>query len=214
MNKRNILIILLLSSVALWAQDEGDFSVFENDDKDDFQTIVGSGTVGGYGALSVGYTQIDNRDALIFGARGGVILGHVFTMGFGGAGFINDYKYDANYGLDASLAGGYGGVFFEFTALPKYPVHISTPLLVGVGGVAYTLWEDYNDDYYHDNYIEDSEVFMVVEPGVELEFNFTRFFRFSIYGNYRFTSNISLENTPSDALEGYAMGITLKFGKF
>ena len=205
---------MLFICASVWAQDEGDFSVFDKDDKDDFQTIVGSGSVGGYGALSIGYTEIDGRNALIFGARGGVVLGHVFTMGFGGAGFINDYKFDDYYNLDASLAGGYGGVFFEFTAAPKFPVHISTPVLIGVGGVAYTVWDDYDNDYYHDNYVEDSEVFMVIEPGVEMEFNFTRFFRFAIYGNYRFTSNINLYNTPSDALQGYALGVTLKFGKF
>ena len=110
------------------------------------------------------------------------------------------------------IAGGYGGLFFEPIIMPKYPVHISVPVLVGVGGVAYAIYNDNHD--YNDNFVEDSEVFLVLEPGIELEFNFTKFFRFAITGTYRLTSDITLENTPVDALRGFSGGVTFKFGKF
>ena len=63
---------------------------------------------GGYGAFTIGYTQIAGRDAIIMGGRGEWIMGHGFGLGMGGYGFINDPTYNAVDDLNYSLAGGYG----------------------------------------------------------------------------------------------------------
>ena len=178
----------------------------------EMMTLLGSSNaIGGYGCLSMLYSQIDNKDAFVFGARGGAILGHSFAIGFGGSGFVTDiFNYN---GLDANLAGGYGGIFFEPIILPRYPVHVSVPVLVGAGGIAYNTsnrtWED-------NWYVEDSEAFFVVEPGAEVELNITKFFRFSFGAYYRYTSRIELMDDPDldNVLNGFSFGINLKFGKF
>jgi hypothetical protein len=191
----------------------------QNDDKsDEIQTLVGnSNHVGGYGAISLQYTELEDRDAFVFGARGGITMGRVVTIGLGGSGFFNDVHYDSNTGMDISLAGGYGGFFFEPVIMPKFPVHVSFPILVGAGGVAVVSVNDDKD--WNDNYkSEASDAFMVIEPGIEVELNITRFFRFCVGGYYRYTSAVDIQDpqfvVPTDILKGFSGGVTFKFGKF
>jgi len=180
---------------------------------DEMKTLIGkSDDIGGYGGLSVLYSQIDAKDAFVFGARGGLIMGHVFALGIAGTGFVNDSHLDNVLDRNVSLAGGYGGMFFEPIIFPKFPIHISVPVLIGIGGVAYTSVEigQWENDYF----VEDSETFLVVEPGIEVEMNITQFFRFSMGAYYRYTSEIELMNTDKDVLNGFSFGVNFKFGKF
>ncbi len=209
-------VVTILSTILLitmsYGQVEQEEFTKKQKSNDEIVTLLGkSNAIGGFGGVSVLYSQIDDKDAFVFGARGGVILGHVFAMGFGGAGFINDYHIDEVYGK-VSLAGGYGGIFFEPIILPRFPVHLSIPVLVGAGGVAYTSIDESRWD--NEPYVEDSEAFLVIEPGLELEMNITKFFRFSFGGYYRYTSDIELLNTPKDVLNGFSAGVNFKFGKF
>jgi len=171
---------------------------------------------GGYGAISLGYTQIDNRDGIIMGGRGEWVIGHGFGLGIGGYGFLNDPVYDAARDLNFSLAGGYGGLVMEPIIMGWFPVHVTFPILIGAGGVASTSYSaDWNDPYeYWDGYLEDATSFFVAEAGAELELNLVRFFRVSVFGTYRYTTDIHMENTSVDALRGWNYGVRLKFGKF
>ena len=185
---------------------------------DDIQTLMGkNNAVGGYGAISVQYTELESRDAFVFGARGGILMGHMVSLGLGGSGFFNDVHYDAVSGKDISLAGGYGGFFFEPVIMPKFPVHIAFPVLIGAGGVAVVSVND--EQNWNDNYkSEASDAFMVIEPGIEVELNITRFFRFCLGGYYRYTSDVDIQDpeysVPTDILQGFSGGVTFKFGHF
>jgi hypothetical protein len=217
MKKFFLLMLLTVSTVAAFTQNDDQ----ENSSRksDDIQTLMGkNNTVGGYGAISVAYTQIENRDAFVFGAKGGILMGHIFTMGLGGSGFFNDVHTDLATGKDLSLAGGYGGVYFEPILLPRFPVHVSFPILIGAGGVAIVSVSDDGQDW-SDNYkSEASDAFMVIEPGMEVELNITRYFRFCLGAYYRYTSNVDIEDpeltVPTDILNGFTGGVTFKFGRF
>ena len=193
---------------------------------------------GGYGAIMVGYSQIWDKDAILIGARGGWIINHNFALGMGGYGFMTDpqtdpYIQDAITGQNTKyqITGGYGGLLFEPIVGAKMPVHLSFPILIGAGGIAYTKhWENTdwdNPDYDYQNTYEDSDAFFVLEPGVELEFNMLKFFRIALSASYRYTSNINLSYKDmrdpkpdpniigtQDMLRGMNYGIALKFGKF
>ena len=171
---------------------------------------------GGYGAITIAYTQINGRDAMLMGGRGAWVIGHGFGLGMGGYGFVNDPIYNATDDLNYSLVGGYGGLVMEPIIMGWFPVHLSLPILIGAGGVANTSYSaDWYDPYeYWDGYLEDATAYFVAEGGVELEFNLVRFLRLSLFGTYRYTSDILLENIPTDALRGWNYGITFKFGSF
>lgn len=188
-------------------------SAQENNDNNPISTIFSKGrSNGGYGALSFGYTQIDGKDAFLMGARGSWIIDHSFAIGLGGCGFVNDANYHRwlNNEADNNLAGGYGGLYLEPIIAPRLPVHISVPVLFGVGGISrvHDNWDnwDYDDSQ--------SDVYLVFEPSVELEFNMTRHLRLAGSIGYRFTSKIEMQDTDADILEGANVGLILKFGKF
>jgi len=133
---------------------------------------------GFYGAFSLGYSQLNGKDALVSGGRLAFIFDHSLAIGLGGYGFVNNLDYHLYYEnqpLDYTLAGGYGGLIIEPIVGGRNPVHFSFPILVGLGGAA--LIEDnapYNRDYY-DRFNEvDHDFFFVIEPAVELEANLTR----------------------------------------
>ena len=203
----------------------------EKENGDDYKTLFGGDEIthGGYGGLSVNYSQIDGKDAILVGARGAWIINHGLAIGFGGYGFANDMKYYKtidNVYDKYNLAGGYGGLLIEPIIGSRYPVHVSVPILIGAGGIGLIQhhwnkfddndydWDD-NDDYDKDHYRpEDADAYFVVEPGIELELNMVKFMRLAIGGYYRYTSDLELADTDSDILNGFSGGITLKFGKF
>ncbi|HPE76250.1 MAG TPA: hypothetical protein PLC80_09180 [Draconibacterium sp.] len=214
-----LFIIFILACTFANAQDS-----YQNDEVRTIFTKNKSN--GGYGALTVAYSNIGGYDAIVAGARGAFIFDHSLAIGMGGYGFVNNLNYDYYHGVQEkhlSLTGGYGGFLIEPIIAGKSPVHLSFPVLIGAGGVA--LVDMYDYDYWDDNYSGyeyANDVFFVVEPAVELEFNLARFFRMAAAVSYRYTSNIDLKRsdielsgqTKADALRGLNFGLTFKFGKF
>lgn len=224
--KRAVLSMLMLSIgiILVFPQEvEETEEVAEKKERRDegIRTIFPYRMGGHYGALSFNYAEIDKRNAFQFGLRGGWLAGHGLAVGLGGKIFFNESNYDAVYPMDkANLIGGYGGLLIEPIILPKFPVHLSFPVLMGMGGLAYSF-EDFEFDF-EDSFIEDSDFFLVVEPGVELEFNVLRNFRIALGAYYAFTSDIQLEyiDPPGgeivepNVLRGLSFGVNLKFGRF
>ena len=209
-----ILILTAFMLYPLKAQDEKDLKY--EDRGDEIITLFGGHHVshGGYGAVTIGYSTINNMDAIMIGGRGAWIIGHWFAIGFGGTGFINDMHYNNILDRNVNLTGGYGGLILEPIILPKIPIHLSTPLLFGVGGIAYMSSYGSPDWDEPDYYAEDATSFVIIEPGVEVELNVVKFFRLALGASYRYTSEIKLYDTAPDVLNGLSYNVSLKFGKF
>lgn len=218
-----IIICFLVLTASIQAQNPD--NDYRNSD-DELVTLVGnSNHVGGYGALTIRYLQVDNRDGVMFGARGGMVVGHGISFGVTGTGFMTQPVYDTNptVGNDAMIVGGYGGIYIEPILLPRFPVHIALPMTFGGGGIGYKInhYDKWNGDNW-DDYYSDRRGFLIFEPGIEVEFNVMRHFRFAVGGTYKFTSNIDLRYDSSDgsriipynALNGATFGVTFKFGSF
>lgn len=196
-----------------------------NQGDDQMRTLFNnsSRSFGGYGGITARYSELGSAPGAVVGFRGCLIAGHTVAVGFGGNGIFSNINYDSKLGKDALLAGGYGGLYLEPVVLPKLPIHVAFPLMVGVGGISYSIsnsnqnWRQSNS--MQDNVI-DSKAFFIVEPGVELEFNIVKYFRLAIGAYYRVTTDVNLrydDNTPIENkgfLRGLSTGVTLKFGKF
>ena len=214
-----MIVLLALAMPALVAQepDEEGPQEKQKQNPDNVQTLFDSHSgSGGYGAFTIGYTKINNQDAILMGGRGEWVVGHGFGLGLGGYGFVNDATYHPVDDLNYSLAGGYGGLIMEPIIYGWFPVHLSFPILIGAGGVANTSYSsDYYDPYeYWDGFVEDATAFFVAEFSVEVEFNLVRFFRLALFGSYRYTSDIIMADIPTNALRGWSGGMTFKFGSF
>lgn len=214
MKRTIVLIAAFLLTLAGIAQEEGNFRYYQ----DEVKTLFGRHrSNGGYGAFSVGYSEIDHLDAILFSGRGAMIIDHSLAIGLAGTGFINEYHYDPNLDREVFLTGGYGGLLIEPILAPRFPVHISLPVVIGAGGIAFIS----NEFDVYDNFVEDSDAFLVIEPGAELELNLTRFFRLALGVHYRYISDFNLryqQTTQSiataEALKGPSLSLTFKFGKF
>jgi len=216
---------ILLSVVCLFAIS----MAYAQEDDNEMKTIFGSPknvSHGGFGAVSVGYSNIMNRDALLMGARGAWVVNHNFALGVGGYGFMTDPKNDVRLNNEQyEIGGGYGGFIIEPIVGAKKPIHLSFPLLIGAGGIVYDKnWRDKDYEENVDTY-EDSDAFFVIEPGVEVELNMLKFMRVALSVSYRYTTDINLnykESTtptptaigPESMLRGFNYGMIFKFGKF
>jgi hypothetical protein len=182
----------------------------------EFKTLLGHNNPGGaYGALTAGYSVIDQKQALLLGGKFEWIACHSLGIGFGATGFINEYHFEPALNNDVFLTGGYAGLIVEPILMPNYPVHLSFPVLFGAGGISYVTKKT---EFDH-NTVHESEAFLLIEPAAEIELNLTRHFRLALGASYRFTTpfNVGMEESSirsSGSLEGISYMITLKFGKF
>lgn len=208
------ILFLLLSTAVVAQEDESSKERDRRTNNYEMQTLFGSvNSHGGYGAIMLTYSQIDNLDALQIGGKGAWVVGHNMSFGIGGYGFFTDYKFDSELNRNINYQGGYGGFYFEPIILPQFPAHISIPLFVGVGGIAYVSDLDFDNNQWEDA-VEDNTAFVVLEPGIEIEFNLFKYLRLATGITYRYTSDINIENSDKDILNGFTYGITLKMGKF
>lgn len=203
--------LFLLMDAAIFAQGTSDSTAPK-----EMKTLFGNNiTHGGYGGIMVNYSVIDGSDAILVGARGAWIINHSLGIGIAGYGFTNNiYIDDIIDGAEVFLAGGYGGLLIEPIILPKSPVHISVPILIGAGGMALIQDYYYTSGSYPEYYSVDENAFFVVEPGLEVEFNMVKFMRLALAVTYRHTEGLDLYKTDPHVLDGWSGGITFKFGKF
>jgi hypothetical protein len=230
-------LFVLSASSSLYAQedqnDRGQINSNEKKEKQkeesDIKTIFGNNQIvhGGYGAASAVFTEFDGKSALLVGARGGWIINHSISLGLGGYGITNNiYFRDIVENQRVSLSGGYGGMYIEFIVFPKQPIHVCFPILIGAGGVAYSIEREFpqldkngdpidlDPEEERNFFLVDDDAYFVIEPGMEIEMNVLRNFRIALGASYRYFGDLDIQSTESDAFDGLAAGITFKFGKF
>lgn len=203
-------LAILISLTGMAQKNQNEFTSIFNKKKDKRTEH------GGYGAISFGYTEIDGKNALQTSVRGAWVIDHNIAIGVAGFGFVNNLEKTTNVN-ESYLGGGYGGFFIEPIILPNSPIHVSFPIIIGGGGITTFPQNYWNIDF--ENYPYDYDVFLVFEPGVELELNMVKFFRIGLGASYRFTNGVLLNYSsdtmvPQNVLDGYNFYINLKFGKF
>jgi hypothetical protein len=145
------------------------------------------------------------------------VIGHSFSFGIGAIGLIPDLTLQNKFeGQEVWVYGGYGGFWLEPTLFSRQAVHLTFPIMLGAGGIAYES-ADYilgNGSPINHEYRTTYDAFLVAEPGARVEVNVAKFFRISAGVSYRWTEDLQLDSTPSDAFTGWSGGLGLKFGSF
>lgn len=206
------LIFLLCFSQAALAQYQQEVPVKQT------KTLLGNGTkVRGFGSLDMRMTKFNNDLGLVMGAHGGIILNNHFVIGLGGYGLSSNFVIEESENFDELfLYGGYGGLILGAIFSPKEVIHIYIPVLIGAGGMEVTdrnFLNHFNRPYGFGTYLENT-AFFVVEPGVEIEVNVTRFFKIGLGASYRLVRESDLTLLSNEDLSGFSGGLSLKFGKF
>lgn len=181
------------------------------------QTLSGNnGHSGGYGALTIKGSKFKDASIMMMGIRGAWVINRSFGLGIDLNGIIPTTKFDdvdPNGWYKGILLGGYGGLLLEPIIWSNKIVHLAIPLSMGAGWLGYV--EDWEDEmYYYSGDLLDDDVFWYIEPGINAEINITDFFRINVGISKRFTQDLSLYNTPSDAFDKINYTLALKFGGF
>ena len=227
--KISFLIVLIISvfSFRAKAQKKPDSDVNEyllHKEK----TVFENKKRGVYFAVTTNYTAIDNQDAIAIGCRGGWIFWNKVAFGFSSYFFMNGYRANPTlgdkYSFEFNTEGVYAGFFIEPKLWEKRKVSLTAPIFLGVGAVSFM--SNYYDYYLTKWYLEeiDDDAFLYAEPGLELEYSFSKHFKIAFGAYYRLTSNLDMKgiNTNSEqiellspnAIQSLSLGITLKVGLF
>lgn len=216
MINRLITIVLLtgLLGTPAFAQDDEEFERRDRN-RDQIKSIFSKDTrISGFGAFDIKLTEIKGETTLLTGGHGGVLLNKNIIIGGGGYGIATDNSFTGvNPATTLNVYGGYGGLLIGGIIKPREIVHITIPVLIGAGGVEITDRNFFLGFADNEQTIE-SSAFFVVEPGIQIELNVTRFFRIGLGGSYRFVEGIDLVNFRDGDMIGYNGEISFSFGGF
>lgn len=239
MKKHVLFLLAALTCSAIFAQTEPSQPTDKNQQQE-FKTVFGSGKhsckipLGYFVELNAAFTMVGSYNVFMPGISGGVILNHKWTIGLTGSliGLPHGLKYDSIYydtvgrpKKPAYLWGGYGGVLLEYTLFPKSAVHVSFPLMIGMGYMCYRNTDSYNHNhntnnnnqnwnYDRSNHLIADTYCFVIEPGVRLEFNLVKMLRMGVTVSYRYAPGFSLTGLSSSELNQFNAKLSFRLGKF
>ena len=214
---KNILLLnmLILLSFGVNAQ-----KYIDSNDPDEVKSLLSKNNdITGFGGLDVKVGDFNEERALFTGAYGGVIINRHYILGVAGYGLATSNKFTGTVpGADApkelDIYGGYGGLMIGGIIAPKSIVHVSLPIVLGVGNI-YVSDENFFNNTIDTDFTIDQSTFFVIEPGLAIEANITPSFRISLGASYRMVRGSSL-NQPikDDDLTDFAGLFSLRFGRF
>lgn len=185
--------------------------------------------IGYFMEVDGGYSHFGHSSVALPGFSAGVILQHHWTFGIA-LNFISDMhnpKHHVKNETDSvednhhssPFNGGYGGFLFEYTLLPLSKVHVSFPLLLGIGSISHNHYAtdsimSTNKNEWIQSHFTHTEHFFVIEPGVKLELNLIKHMRMGFELSYRYSPEWDHCVTSPDLLNQLTGKISLAFGKF
>lgn len=188
------------------------------------QTLFGGLSVervAGFGGPWLAFTDLKGKSSVMIGGKFGAVFNDKIGFGLIGMGFGGRMKFRGDNLLgntNANLKANYGagGIFLEYMVnLPKL-VHLTFPVNIMVGGVKVeqdiTSTNSINNNDKDDDITIESDGFVVLEPGLNLELNVSKYLILGGNVSYRYVSGANLKNISESDLSGLSFGVVVKFG--
>lgn len=192
------------------------------------QTFVGLdkdyevGISAGFGGRAASF---DGEVAALGSIHGAITVDHQTVIGIEAVAVVSEPMLgDATNGDPFVLQIVYGGLFFERVFLHRRAVHPLVRATIGGGGIAHETRDAIvssrqlmdGPDGFEIEFDPSSsmDAFVVVEPGLGLEFVLTPTFRIEVAALYRIVAGVSTEGLSSSMLMGPSLALTLKTGLF
>lgn len=191
----------------------------DNNNDDEIKTIFSKDTkVSGYGSFDMNITEINRRNTLLLGGVGALIFDKKFEVGFAGYGISSSNKFQGlSPAKELRLVGGWGGLHLGYILAPQEVFHVQFPLFLGIGGMQ-IIDPEYNwnpnEPFVTD--VIDRTILFLIEPGVSLEINVTRFMRLSAGAKYRYTQGVEFNSNQifDEDISGFSGHLSFNFGFF
>ena len=199
MKKIIFLTITTLVFTSLYAQEEKN---------SDIETLFSKPSkIRGYISPITNTTYLNGEIAYMSGMNVAGILNDHLIIGFYKLDLDNSSWSNSDNYIGSTMSFNHKGLYLGYILMPKRIVHFTTNVQLGKGNM-----EIY--DSVLDEWIQDDMVFVAV-PSVEVEFNVTKFFRFGVGANYRFTTDVDKFANYSDSdFSDFGVSVSFKFGWF
>lgn len=218
---KTLFTILFITTIGQWsmAQEVNDNSRNEREQQTLFGNKKGFGGFVGFGSKT---SEINGQMAYLMGGEASFVFGHSLNIGFEGYGMITDVTSNTlnDDGDPYFLQLGYGGIHIEPVIASDNLIHVTLPILLGAGGIAETERSYFKGqigngfEAHFDQKPYRSDMFLVAEPGVNLELNVFKFMRLTGGVSYRFVSDAQIPGLHKTDLEGITGNLSLRFGWF
>ena len=194
MNYSYLLILLTFLAVFntnLNAQEESEMKyIFSGDNK-----IKVSGFIGPI----MEFSAIQNDFAFFMGGKGGLIFNQKFYFGGYGEGLTTRH-YNKQWDIDkiddkgyyGNITFGHGGFLLGYIHKSNKPIHFGISSRIGWGAIN-TIPDKDIDHYYYDKDDTYKDHVFVAIPQIEIEFNFTKWFKINAGIGYRVVAGIDKE---------------------
>lgn len=154
---------------------------------------------------------------LYTGFKGGILFNDKIVLGLAAGGFVTEtvftYHENQNDEMDLNTIMGYGGFNIDYIIRTRSPVQVSFPMLIGAAVVALFV-PDYTGGLIPNDKLVEGGVFIIYEPGINLEVNFTHFLRMGLGVGYRFAFRGDMDRLSPDNLSDLTFNWNIKFGSF
>lgn len=186
----------------------------------EFDSFIDSKLVskwGVYGCFESKIATDQSNVGTFLGMKMGVIANDKVGMGMEVGGFVTKDIFEGTGGDGESTllkyAMGYGGFVGEYIAMMNKKVHLTFPVLFGLG-LGMLMDEDLvAEDVGNENLVEGT-MFLVIEPSINLEFNITKEIQLYIGPSYRIVSGSAFDRLSDKELSGMGINFGLKVGSF
>ena len=201
-----LLLFLLMCTMGFAQNDDNEYITF-NDRKNVVHGV--------YLGLSTYFGEIEGEDTYIGGLKVAYVANRQFEVGFmGNVLYSRQNIFNPRTNNDDDIVAIYGGIHLEPILFGKKRVSLSFPVLIGGGGVGYVDHNAVVNDENVDLNDDDIDAVFVLEPGMNVLFNISRFVQLEAGFRYRMSSKIELAQSPVDRLNGFSGGIGVKLGVF
>ncbi|MDY6799745.1 MAG: hypothetical protein SVU94_00815 [Bacteroidota bacterium] len=197
MKKIALSLLLILSAGMILAQENDNMETIFNKPK----------KIRGYLGPIINITTLDGENAYMQGFNAAAIINDHLIVGFYNLNLENNIFSNNDEYIGDILDFEHRGLLLGYTFMPKKAIHFSASLQTGRGNI-----EIYNE--FWDEWTEDKNIF-ILTPGIEAEFNITKFFRIGVGANYRFAMDVDqFENYDNNDFSAPCGFISFKFGWF
>lgn len=201
MFKKLAVILLMLSAIGLYAEDETNMDQVSKGFEQ--QNLLNVTSVGGAIGVTARGTFIDNR---LYPSPGGelyALLNHSVMIGISGYGVPLNFRFD---GTNTNGSGiGWGGLLLGYIFMPEWVVHPYIKTVIGAGGIG----------FYQNPASMGGNAFFVFEGELGLELNIFKWMRIAPYAGYHLMAgDFDILGMNAMNLSGWHFGVTLRFGLF
>ena len=205
--KTTALLLFLLFGILGFSQNQDEEYITFNDRKNVVHGV--------YLGLSTYFGEIDDKDTYIGGLKVAYVANRQFEVGFMANVLYSEQDvFNPRNRSNDDIIAVYGGLHLEPILFGKSKVSLSFPVLIGGGAVGYVNHDAIVQEEDVDLTEDDIDAVFILEPGMNVLFNISRYVQLEAGVRYRFTSEIELAESPLDRINGFSGGIGVKLGVF